>query len=650
MRRRNNVTAYSRNDDSFSDWDSRWEDRTEFLKSLKKLDLNNMVSDGLSGGVPLYSNGDIAYVENTDCHSLIIGATGSKKTRLIAMPTLQILAKAGESFVATDPKGELYNRTYNTLNENGYKTLVINLRNPSTGNCWNPLELPYKLSTSDDPIERDKARELLDDLARNIIPSTNERDPFWENSAQDFLLGLFELLFRNHTCVEEINLRSVCLLRAQAMSNELIKRNYYGEIDPNSFEYICLSGTVEAPDNTRRSILSVFDQHTRIFSSQNALIQLLSSNQIDFSMLGKEKIALFLILPDEKTTYHKLVSIFIKQCYEQLILEAQKSTNKLLARRVNFVLDEFSSLPTIRDFSAMITAARSRNIRFNLIMQSENQLRTRYGHSEAQTIKGNCSNWLFLTSRELPLLEEISKLAGEKTRYVPLISVSTLQRLSKERGQVLVFHGRSYPYVSTLADISKYSDCADESVEIPVKPRENRELKFFSFMELNNSLVKKRSKGRLDSKNDGNSLEDNLVSNDVKKVEIKNYVDGTFNINAVDDVIFKKYPFPNKYHDKNETGYEFILVKRGEKILLTDQGRTVKMLDEIFELDKPDVIKNLAAILKDHNVRKTGQELVLEIFPWSENTNEKENEELNIALFKMFSCVSFMDSMRIFYE
>jgi type IV secretion system protein VirD4 len=149
-------------------------------------------------------------------------------------------------------------------------------------------------------------------------------------------------------------------------------------VDRNSFEYVCLSGTVEAPDNTRSSILSVFDQYMRIFSSQDVLVQLLSSNDIDFSLLGNQKVALFLIMPDEKTTYHKLISVFIKQCYEQLILEAQAKGNKSLPIRVNFVLDEFSSLPTINDFPAMITAARSRNIRFNLIVQSEHQLITRY--------------------------------------------------------------------------------------------------------------------------------------------------------------------------------------------------------------------------------------------------------------------------------
>ena len=88
------------------------------------------------------------------------------------------------------------------------------------------------------------------------------------------------------------------------------------------------------------------------------------------------------------------------------------------------------------------------------------QLRGKY-QEDADTIKGNCDNWVFLTSRELTLLDEISSLCGtvstanHGTRR--LISVSELQRLHKERGEALILHGRQYPFISELADISAYT-------------------------------------------------------------------------------------------------------------------------------------------------------------------------------------------------
>ena len=86
------------------------------------------------------------------------------------------------------------------------------------------------------------------------------------------------------------------------------------------------------------------------------------------------------------------------------------------------------------------------------------QLSCKYGADNAHTIKGNCGNWAFLTSRELPLLKEISDLCGQDALTGErLITVSQLQRLNKDRGEVLMLMGRQCPYIAHLADISEYA-------------------------------------------------------------------------------------------------------------------------------------------------------------------------------------------------
>ena len=83
----------------------------------------------------------------------------------------------------------------------------------------------------------------------------------------------------------------------------------------------------------------------------------------------------------------------------------------------------------------------------------------KYGE-DAETIKGNCDNWVFLTSKELALLREISDLCG--TTNLPnglerrLISTSELQRLDKEKGEALIIHARQYPFITTFPDIDQY--------------------------------------------------------------------------------------------------------------------------------------------------------------------------------------------------
>ena len=200
------------------------------------------------------------------------------------------------------------------------------------------------------------------------------------------------------------------------------------------------------------------------FIIRKTLCQVLSKSSFDIRNIGKEKTAIYIIVPDEKTTLHFLVTAFIKQTYEVLINEAQQQDSKKLQVRLNFLLDEFGNIPTISDMPSMISAARSRNMRFFLMIQGIYQLRHKYGN-DADTIIGNCDNLVFLTSREYELLKLFSNLCGETTyndcdgnlNSRPLISISELQHLKKEKGQALILHGRHYPFVTTeLPDIDEY--------------------------------------------------------------------------------------------------------------------------------------------------------------------------------------------------
>lgn len=103
----------------------------------------------------------------------------------------------------------------------------------------------------------------------------------------------------------------------------------------------------------------------------------------------------------------------------------------------------------------MITAARSRAMRFTMIIQNFAQLNEVYGEQNAETIKGNCGNTIYLISTELKALEEISKMCGEvkskkddKTVSTPLITISDLQKL--KMFEVIVRRLRMPPYRTKL--------------------------------------------------------------------------------------------------------------------------------------------------------------------------------------------------------
>ena len=428
---------------------SRWAKDKEMKAELTMVSPQQEYSE--AAGVPLLLNEKEAWVDNGEYHTLVIGSTGSGKTQTVIKPTVKLLAKAGESMIITDPKGEIYEATANMLRDKGYDVEILNFRDPQNGSSWNPLSLPYRMYKNGN---QDKAIELLDDLALNILydESSNNSDPFWEKTSADYFSGVALGLFEDAK-EDEININSISLMTTvgeEKFGGSTYIKEYFSFKDPASASVINASSTINAPTDTKGSILSVFRQKIKLFASRENLSEMLSHSDIELADIGRKKTALFIVVQDEKKTYHSLVTILLKQCYETLIAVAQENGGELPVR-TNFLLDEFANMPPLKDVTTMITAARSRHIRFTMIIQNYAQLNQVYGKENAETIRGNCGNIIYLISAELAALEEISKMCGEvkskqddKTASTPLVTVSDLQRM--KQFEVIVLRMRMQPF------------------------------------------------------------------------------------------------------------------------------------------------------------------------------------------------------------
>lgn len=467
---------------------------------IKKVHLKDDTYE--AGGIPVINDGKDAWVDASgQPHSLIMGASGSGKTQAFMFPLIKILGRAGESMIVTDPKGELYEACGSLLKEKGYKIILINFRDPREGAAWNPFSYPYRIYKEGNS---DKANELLQDLASNIlIDPNNKAEPFWEQTASNFFTGLSLGLFDDAT-EAEININSINMMAetgedrigASTYIKEYFKSK--GELSP---AYIAAASCINAPNETRGGIMSTFRTKTRIFSSQEALSEMLSYSDFDIRDVGKEKTAVFLKIHDEKTTYHALATIFVKQAYEALIAVAQTCPNLKLPYRTNFILDEFANMPALKDVETMITASRSRNIRFSFVIQNFSQLNKVYGKDVAETIKGNCGNFVYIMSTELAALEEISKLLGdqkpakaEKDKPAPpirpLFTVSDLQALKE--GEVIINRFRSMPFKTKLVYDYKI-DWGKKYEPMSYTERPRKEVKVFDLKGFVNKL--KESQG-----------------------------------------------------------------------------------------------------------------------------------------------------------
>ncbi len=455
-----------------------------------------------AGGPVIYSDGDTAQVLNHDFHSIAFGATGSKKTRLYVAPLLAMLAKHGESMIVNDPKGELYKRFKPFLEGLGYPIHVLDFRNPTHGARWNPFSIPCDLYKDGDEEKSDVyIRDIADCVYSDLCQTT--KDSFWPNNAKDYFTGLAQMV-RNESQGNQLTMEAIRF--ANTAGNQMGKggtflKAYLKAVDPLSAVFMNLNETVHTADNTRKGIISVFSQPMNLYG-QESLRDMMAESDFSLTEIGRRKTAVFIISPTERSVFNPIISAFVKQSYSALIdLVASREADGMLPVRVNYVLDEFSNLPEIQDINNMITMARGANIRFNLVVQSIDQLFRSYSPEGARNIINNCEAWFVLRSKDTHLHRIVTEMCGTRfSEYShqeqPLVTSRTIQMLDKARGEVLIMLSGLDPYITTLPDIDAYPFGLPKAAQTLPPAREKKARQVFDIRK-----VVKRQQGNAEKQN-----------------------------------------------------------------------------------------------------------------------------------------------------
>ena len=430
---------------------ARWATKEELKEKLMKIKKGEQISQV---GIPLMYEENTMYIDKNRNHTLIIGSTGSGKTQTTILPMLELSIQANESFLTIDPKGELYKSLGKRLNQQEYKTTIIDLEDTSLGNNWNPLLLPYQVYKQKD---KDRAQEMIEEVAYYLLSSTPfvNQDPFWENTAIDYFTGLTLYLFETKE-EKDINLREII-----ALSTKLSKK---GEADKfldkmNSYSpiYIALSTTLKAPPETKGSILSVFQQKILPFISKTNLSNLLSKSDTNFENIINEKTAIFIITGSTEIS-KRLVPLYISQIMNS------KNLYDTDRKPFNMLLDEFGYMLKMKNYAITIEQARGLNIQITAAIQNFTQLTNTYGPEDIEILKLCFSNILYLYSNDISTLEEISKMCGEISKGIPLITVEELKTMNPFEAIILL--PRMYPAKTKLVPFYKFGVEKNEICEI----------------------------------------------------------------------------------------------------------------------------------------------------------------------------------------
>lgn len=427
---------------------ARFAEEHELRKMLKS------IYSGAAGVPMLYKDGEL-FVDDEDNHSLIVGPTGCKKSRVTGYATVATIIENGESTIINDPKGEIYKRTSGRAEELGAQVYVLNLREPQFSDSWNPLLKIYDLYHAG---LKDEAHSCIDELVLALIVRVHsENDRYWENTVASFLSALILMYLESCPKREYFNLKNIlpfCYEENRGMLSALIK-----QMDDSSGITAALRSVVDVEaDRTRSCLYGVLQSAISILVQNEGVFDILSGgDSLDFSDFGKKQCLLYIIYPDEKQGMDFIVNMVITQSYQILLRTCSENENDRLKIRVNYVLDEFSNLVSIERFDNRISESRSKNIRYFLFIQSFQQLKEKY-NSLAETIISNCNNWICFSSKDMEFLNKIADICGKEVDYNgvehDLITPSDMQHLQKkqESVEVLIIKQGQYPFITELPD------------------------------------------------------------------------------------------------------------------------------------------------------------------------------------------------------
>ncbi|MBQ2712642.1 MAG: type IV secretory system conjugative DNA transfer family protein [Clostridia bacterium] len=445
-------------------------------RTIAVKDLHKHENTGVLISLQRDSKGKLYASFTPDTHSLIVGATRSGKTTSFIKPMIRLSAmrKDKPSMLTADPKGELYRASAAYLRSRGYRVVLFNFRDAEHTACWNPLLPIYenyqlycsvadsvtteftdgkavnyfkgKPYTSEKQLQQaielerhtlmSKVESAIDEFALKVVLE-QKKDPQWSFGAREIFKGVICALMedtvltpdqekscgRKRVTADQFTIRNIILIINELAANQhndiITNRPAESLARRHAQSYIEMSANV-----TKAGYFAELTANISRYNS-SALLDLTSSNTLDFNSLDDGPVAVFIIYRDEEKSHYAFVNMLVQQFYNALIALANKRVSDdyendgRLSRPFYFIWDEFGNFPRIDDISSKITACGSRNIWLHLVIQSYSQLKVVYGE-EYETILGNCNLQIYFGSNDFVTKQRISEQCLTRTVLSPL--------------------------------------------------------------------------------------------------------------------------------------------------------------------------------------------------------------------------------------
>jgi len=314
-------------------------------------------------------------------HALVVGGTGTGKSRGIAIPTL--LRWQGAALVV-DIKGELSNLTA------GARPGKVFIFDPEGEGD------PY------DPLLEAKTIDGAQELARTLIPNPKSGDTFWTKTAQGLLAAA--ALEGAHTGK---TLSEVTEKLCTTPPDELTAYLQRSEIKAVR---LLSSVAVGMPEKTIGGVMAELRSHLLTLAADENVNRATHKSTWTAQSLEEGATVYLRVSEHMLAQYKELWSVIINQIMRHLSKRPEKANPPIL-----LLLDELPRLGAIPSLIDALATLRSRNVHIVPIVQSMAQLDTIYGQNERKVIADNCRFKFVLSATDPETQKYFSDLAGQRT-------------------------------------------------------------------------------------------------------------------------------------------------------------------------------------------------------------------------------------------
>ncbi len=355
----------------------------------------------------------------------IIAPPGTGKTSTVIIPTL---FKSKSSFIVSDPKGELFEKTAPTRSLFSKIIRFDPMQAHGKGAVFNPF--------SEELIPKDR-RYVFAYVKKiaNLLIADNEKgdDSFFTTNARIMFTFVAAYLVHknNQTSIPEIashilSSKNVPLLFAE-MVDELSQLENDDFISAIIKQGNAALSSSDAQD-TWGSIMTTATSILEPFTTDALLREATDGkNEIDILKFKKSIHTLYIVIPDEyKLVLYPLVRLLFEVTSSKLISVSEDNKAEQVGnKRVTFLIDEFPRLGKMKEVLTLPSISRGMGVSLVIVAQDMTQIEEIYGEKQAQGLFSLFSYWYLFSQNDMKTAKKFSEQIGNYTNKKENVSYDT---------------------------------------------------------------------------------------------------------------------------------------------------------------------------------------------------------------------------------